>query len=109
MGYLKLLAAKKQWQDTHIAKDYLHKASKDFSKALTKSSRDNHALILGNVAYTEFLQGNMTDSESHLRKALQQGGQSIYDEVVKDISKYPIELDNDFKILLEKIWNEIKE
>ena len=109
MGYLRLLAAKKQWQDTYSAKDYLYKASKDFSKALTKSSRGNYALILGNVAYTEFLQGNMADSESHLRKALQLGGQSLYDETVKDIAKHPIELDNDFKNLLGKVWNEIKE
>ncbi|MBH0065833.1 tetratricopeptide repeat protein [Psychrobacter sp. SZ93C1] len=109
MGYLRLLAAKKQWQNPNIMKDYLHEGLEYFSKALTKSSRDNHATILGNVAYTEFLQGNMADSESHLRKALQQGGQSIYDEAVKDIDKYPIELDNDFKILLEKFWNEIKE
>ena len=109
IGYSKLLVAKKEWQDTHIAKNYLYKASKDFSKALTKSSSRNHAFILGNLAYTEFLLENRADSESYLRKALQQGGQSIYDEAVKDIDKYPIELDNDFKILLEKVWNEIKE
>lgn len=106
-GYSKLLMAKKQWKDTTIAQDYLHEASKDFSKALTKSSRDNHALILGNLAYTEFLLGNKADSEIYLRKALQKGGQLIYDEAVKDITKHPIDVDTNFKDLLEKVWNEI--
>lgn len=106
-GYSKLLMAKKQWKDTAIAQDYLHGASKDFSKALTKSSRDNHALILGNLAYTEFLLGNKADSEIYLLKALQQGGKLIYDEAVKDITKHPIDVDTNFKDLLEKVWNEI--
>lgn len=109
IGYSKLMVAKKQWQNTSVAREYLHQALKDFSKALIKSSRDHHATILGNVAYTEFLQGNMVDSESHLREALQQGRQPFYDETIKDLAKDPIDLDNDFKDLLEKVWNEINE
>ena len=107
IGYSKLLVAKKQWKDTTIAQDYLHKALKDFSKALTKSSRDNHDWILGNLAYTEFLLGNKADSEIYLRKALQQGGQLIYDEAVKDITRHPIDVDTNFKDLLDNIWDEI--
>ncbi|MGB3109484.1 MAG: tetratricopeptide repeat protein [Psychrobacter alimentarius] len=107
IGYSKLLVAKKQWQDADTAKDDLYKAAKDFSKALTKSSRNNHALILSNLAYSEFLLGNKADSEIHLRKALQQGGQLIYDKAVKDIAKYPIDMDNSFRDLLDNIWDKI--
>ncbi|SJN15946.1 tetratricopeptide repeat protein [Psychrobacter sp. JB385] len=108
IGYLRLLAAKKHWQkNPSIAKDYLDTALKCFSKAITKSSRDDHALILGNLAYTEFLQGDMAESEILLRKVLQQGGQSLYNQVLEDINKYTIDPDINFKTLLEKLWNEI--
>lgn len=108
IGYLRLLAAKKHWQkNPSIAKEYLDKASKCFSKALTKSSRNNHALILANLAYTEFVQGNTAESEVLLRKVLKQGGQSIYNKVLEEINKYTIDIDISFKELLEKLWNEI--
>ncbi|WP_352259602.1 SIR2 family protein [Psychrobacter sp. TB55-MNA-CIBAN-0194] len=109
IGYVKLLEAKKQWRNPSVAKDYLYKASKEFSTALKKSLDYDHPIILGNMAYTEFLQGNIDDSESHLRKALQQGGQSLYDETIRDIAKHPIDIDNNFKDLLEKVWSEINE
>lgn len=108
-GYSKLLMAKKQWRNIDVAQDYLSKASNDFSKALKKSSRDNHAMILGNVAYTEFLQGNVSDSENHLRKALQQDGQPLYEATIEDTAKHTVDLDTNFKNLLEKVWNEINE
>lgn len=107
IGYSKLIEAKKQWKNPDIAQNYLHEALDNFSKALVKSSENDHSIILGNVAYTEFLQGNSAESEKHLYEALQQGGQHLYDETVDDITKHSIDVDNDFRVLLDNIWNEI--
>ena len=107
IGYSKLIEAKKQWRNPDIAQNYLYEASDSLSKALAKSSENDHSIVLGNIAYTEFLRGNVSDSKNHLREALQQGGHSLYDETVDDITKHPIDVDNDFRILLDNIWNEI--
>lgn len=108
-GYSKLIAAKKQWQNPSVAQKYLSKASEDFSRALAKSSEKDHPLILGNVAYTEFLQGNSVEAERHLREAMKDGGQYLYNETVKDIAKHTIDLDEDFKSLLDNIWHDTNE
>jgi len=109
MGYSRLLMAKQHWKNSDVAQSYLYQAKEDFSQALIKSPESDYSLILGNMAYTEFLQGDIAESERHLHKALKQGEQSLYDDTVKDIAKHPIELDNDFRNLLEKVWHEIKE
>ena len=108
IGYSKLLMAKQHWQNSDVAQDYLYKASKDFSKALIKCSDNNHGIVLGNIAYTEFLQGNISESEKYLREALEQGQQHLYDETIKDIERYPIDLDKEFKHLLDRVWSDVK-
>lgn len=107
ISYSLLLEAKKQWGNPDVAQDYLNKALKDLSIALTLLSENYHSMVLGNIAYVEFLLGETTQSKSHLQEALQQGGQFLFDETIKDIGKHPIDLDVDFKWLLESTWKEL--
>ncbi len=108
IGYSKLLMAKQHRQNPDVAKNYLNQASESLSQALTKFSENNHSIILGNVAYVEFLKGNTAKAEYHLYEALQREGQYLYDETIKDIEQYQIDIDKEFKRLLDRVWSEVK-
>ncbi|WP_165525556.1 tetratricopeptide repeat protein [Psychrobacter pygoscelis] len=106
-GYYYLLEAKKHWSDQKLVQNYLSQAYDVLSKGLENIADDNKAVLIGNLAYTEFLQGKIFQSEEHLTTALKLGGQELYDGTIEDIAQFPVPKDADFKILLDKVWNSI--
>lgn len=109
MGYSKLLKAKKQWKNPDEAQDFLSDALKDLSRALILLPENYHAMILGNLAYVKFLQKEISQSEIDLRKALDYGGQYLYESTLQDIERFPISPDIEFRYLLEKFWKDLNE
>lgn len=107
MGYSKLLKAKKQWKNPDEAQDFLSDALKDLSRALILLPENYHAMVLGNLAYVKFLQKEISQSEIDLRKALDYGGQYLYESTLQDIERFPISPDIEFKYLLEKFWEDL--
>ena len=84
-------------------------ALKDLSRALILLPENYHAMILGNLAYVKFLQKEISQSEIDLRKALDYGGQYLYESTLQDIERFPISPDIEFRYLLEKFWKDLNE
>jgi hypothetical protein len=77
-----------------------------FAQALTRTPTENHAMILGNQAYTLFLLDRTAESEPVLTKALTLGGQALYDGELADSHVQPLPEDEGFRILLDRLWQE---
>ena len=69
---------------------YSSNASKDLLRALELLPENYHAMVLGNLAYVKFLQKEIMQSETDLRRALYLGGQYLYESTLKDIERFPI-------------------
>ncbi len=64
-------------------------------------------MILVDLAYVKFLQKEIMQSETDLRRALYLGGQYLYESTLKDIERFPISCDMEFKYFLEKFWKDL--
>ncbi len=103
-----LIVAKAQWKEQELAHVYLHVAKYGFGQALEKASDPTiEATILGNLAYVEFLLSQPDQAETHLREALEKGGEKLYRATLEDIAMHPIPPDADFQALLERLWQSI--
>jgi hypothetical protein len=63
-------------------------------------------MVLGNLAYVEFLLGQPDAATIHLRKALEKAGKNRkkrYHAILEDIATYPIAPDTTFRALLERV------
>ena len=107
-GFTTLMLAKAKWDDQATVQDKLNTARHDLQQALSKAVEAKHAMILGNLAYVEFLLKQPGQAEAHLREALEKGGESLYNDTLEDIAQYPVPPDTDFQALLERLWLQVK-
>ncbi|MBT9099200.1 AAA family ATPase [Methylovulum psychrotolerans] len=105
-GFTILLQAKNSHNNPERKQTLLQKALDNFAQALTRTPTEIHAIILGNQAYTLFLLGGTAKSESFLKTALTLGGQALYDSVLTDSRIHSLPEDEDFRILLDRLWQE---
>lgn len=104
-GFNLLLASKANWEGQ--TQQQLNTALMLLQQAVSKSSPDDLAITLGNLAYVEFLLDQPDQAETHLREALEKGGGKLYRATLDDIAMHPIPPDTDFQALLERVWQSI--
>jgi len=105
-GFTILLQAKNSHDNPEQKQNLLQTALDIFAQALTRTPTENHAMILGNQAYTLFLLDRAAESEPVLTKALTLGGQALYDGELADSHVQPLPEDEGFRILLDRLWEE---
>lgn len=100
-GFALLLNAKAN-MDLTQRQQTLTTALQCFEQALGFDAND--AMALGNQAYSLFLLGDTVQSEDVLSTALTLGGRELYEAELADTPLHPLPEDQDFRALLDKVW-----
>jgi tetratricopeptide (TPR) repeat protein len=100
-GFALLLNAKAN-TDLTQQQQILTTALQCFEQALGFNAND--AMALGNQAYSLFLLGDTEQSEAVLSTALTLGGRELYEAELADTHLNPLPEDQDFRALLDKVW-----
>lgn len=106
-GFLLLCMAKNNWGNPALANELLTKASDACMLAISKNS--NNGLAHGNLAYISCLQGDAVAAEQHFKTGFastKNGGEPLYKGTLTDFDIHPIEPDQGFRALVEKLWGE---
>jgi tetratricopeptide (TPR) repeat protein len=106
-GFNLLCMAKASWENSDLASELLAKASDACKLAISKNPDDG--LANGNLAYINWLKGDAVTAEQHFRTGLRSstdGGETLYKGTLPDFDIHPIEPDNGFRALVEKLWSE---
>lgn len=106
IGFKHLLEAKRSWLQKGTRAALLTNARSTFEAALERSPNSSHAF--GNLSYTLFLQGQETEAIDPLRRALELGGEELFNATIKDTETNTVPPDAAFSTLLNKIWDEVK-
>lgn len=109
-GFALLCEAKSIWGAMDQVVDLLNEAK---SILLTASNKQpNSAFIYGNLAYVNWLLGDLIEAEKYFRIGLaaqEDGGEMLYKTTLKDFEIHPIAEDEGFKALVEKLWAEYQQ
>ncbi|MBL8511916.1 MAG: tetratricopeptide repeat protein, partial [Betaproteobacteria bacterium] len=105
LGYPLLLQAKKAWEQADVRHTLLTEARDWFVKALDYHPDD--AVAMGNLGYTLFLNGQEDYALEPLQRALNLGGQALYQGTLADVATDTVPLDADFRALLERTWQAV--
>lgn len=106
-GFTRFLQAKQLGLRSETAKNHLQAALVDFNQAVDHSAERN-GLLLGNRAYVHQLLGNTQQAEHDFAvgmHAAEDGGQTLYDTTLKDLSLHPIPEDAAMRALVERAWS----
>lgn len=106
-GFALLCKAKANWMNIKLARELLENAYNTCNLATMKNS--DNGFTYGNLAYITWLQGNTIAAEQHFKNGLAattNGGESLYNATLTDFDIHPIEPDQGFKELVEKLWAE---
>jgi Flp pilus assembly protein TadD len=87
------------------ARAKLARAEERINAALARSPKIpiDRAVILGNLAYINFLRGNEGKARKLLNEALRIGGTAIRKAELKDTTIYPLDQDKGFRALIRSI------
>jgi tetratricopeptide (TPR) repeat protein len=105
-----LCIAKANWENIALAKEQLVHANNACTLATSKIS--DNGLAYGNLAYITWLQDDALAAEQHFRTGLTSttfGGEELYKATLTDFDIHPIEPDQGFRELVEKLWAEYKQ
>ncbi len=94
-------------QQPELATIKLTQANTDLQAALGEKSL--WGVALGNLAYVQFLRGELAQAEQSFRSALngtEEGGEWLYNATLDDIAQHPIPQDVEFKAMVERLWAE---
>ncbi len=107
LGWMHFLNAKSLWKTNRVAAEQnLLQAREQFDLGATKMIAPNGA-ILGNRAYTRFLQGDIEGAEADFGAALtakNSGGKWLYEATLKDIEEHPVDEDVGMRAMVERLW-----
>ncbi len=84
-GFNLLCAAKRQWGELGVRHNLLAQARDCFEQSLT--ALPDSAMVLGNLAYSTWLQGDAAIAQSKFVAALAapEGGEALYDGTLGDL------------------------
>lgn len=105
-GFALLLRAKEEWSNEAARIDNLQTAAALLAQI--EKEANNKPITWGNQAYIAFLLGQQDVARSLLKKALQQGGKSLYEGELADLGIYPVPPDAEFRAILDEVWAEVK-
>ncbi len=107
LGWRHFVEAKKLWKiDRVAAEQHLQQARQQFDLGVTKMVVPN-GVILGNRAYTRFLQGDIEGAEADFGAALtakSDGGKRLYEATLKDFEVHPTDEDAGMGAMVERLW-----
>jgi len=102
LGYLLLMQIKTKQKEER--EKLLAEARSYFTKALIDSDEADKSLILGNLGYANFLQGQKVQAETYTRKCLELGGEAAYQTQLKDALEYQ---DTQYEAMLHQVWEQV--
>jgi tetratricopeptide (TPR) repeat protein len=106
-GFVRLMEAKKAWNNKDQALSLLHEAQADLLASLELHA--NSGIALGNLAYVQWLLGNQQDAKEHFCTALsaaQHGAEELYRGTLNDVVTDATPEDAAFRDMIERLWNE---
>jgi tetratricopeptide (TPR) repeat protein len=109
-GFSLLCIAKAHWGNVAFAKELLVNANNACTLAISKNS--DLGTAHGNLAYITWLQNDAIAAERHFRIGLSSttdSGESLYKVTLTDFDIHPIEPDQGFRELVEKLWAEYRQ
>jgi tetratricopeptide (TPR) repeat protein len=103
IGFAMICESKRVWQDRNEeqARDILSKSMEKVKAAL--EIKPNEPVILGNLGYIHFLQGNIEEAHEFLNKAIALGGEEIRQGELADADIHSLPQDEDFRALIHSI------
>jgi len=110
IGNWQILQAKKTWTGkdrTQEVDQYLQRALEGLQLATTEAKdRLDRSFLLANSGYALFLLGRHSESETLIREAFLEGGETIHKGALEDAAIHPCPLDEAFKTLVNRLWEE---
>lgn len=106
-GYVRLVEAKKVWEDSVRAFTLLREAQTDLLAGLDR--RADCGMTRGNLAYVQWLIGDRPAAEESFRAALTSahfGGEKLYHATLEDIAQHMVQEDDAFRAMVERLWAE---
>lgn len=108
-GFALLLRGKQHWQAVESRRGDLDLALVALHTALPRIAAKDKGVVLGNIAYAEWLLGREPAGVAEtLGKALRIGGAKLYQDTLEDTARFPVAEDADFRALVERVWAEVQ-
>ncbi len=101
-GFTKLIFAKQAWPDEANMNRPLKEAIYHFDRALALDPEKG--MVMGNIAYANFLLGNADAAQTHLTEAFRIGGARIRKFEIDDSKICEIPPDAEFRKLIDAAW-----
>jgi tetratricopeptide (TPR) repeat protein len=106
-GWNHFVEAKRLWITNRVAAEQcLQQARQQFEDGITRAVVPD-GMILGNRAYTRFLQGDIEGAEVDFGAALaaeSHGGKWLFEVTQKDIDEHPLDEDVGMRAMVERLW-----
>jgi len=106
-GFRLILTAKQKWESLEIRNETLLQALDLLNKSLQRISEKEKGVLLGNIAYANWLLDQKQEVESTLKNALSIGKEHLYKETLNDTETHTVPEDEGFRIIVEKVWAEL--
>ena len=104
-GFNQILLAKQMWVDLAMRGKLLASATDGLQRALLHCSKDERAMVLGNLGYAQFLAGEQANAHAATLECLQLGGQTMLDAQRADAKIHRVEdVDNAYEQMLDNLW-----
>lgn len=121
-GFMLLNIAKKNWNNENQRNHLLNNSLNLFveSKTTTTSKHEDNILralnnlvsslvVEANIAYAHWLLGNKNEATEHLKTAFSLKVDDVHNGVLEDTERFNIPIvDDEFKSLINKIWQEAR-
>ena len=108
-GFNLLCNAKRQWRDLPLRQSLLNLAADLFDTAIERQSTE--VIFLGNAAYCAWLLGKSIVAQERFKQALlaSGGGETIYNATLDDLTIAPVDLDEGFRALIDRLYAEYQD
>ncbi|WP_224241618.1 tetratricopeptide repeat protein [Hyalangium gracile] len=106
LGFDLLLKTKRSWSDSGSRKRDLGLAEARFLSAHEYAS--SNSMVMGNLAYVYFLSGRRELVSEMLQRALQAGGEELYNATIQDTKTDSVPEDAEFRAIVEKTWVQLQ-
>ncbi len=104
-GFSRIMLAKQNWATGALRLEHLNGAIAGLKRAERQCSKDDRAMVLGNLGYGLFLAEDLPAAEIATLECLQLGGQKALDAQLADAKLHRVEPeDSQYEAMLAKLW-----
>lgn len=109
-GFTRLMEAKRIWGENSCrAFTLLREAQTDLLAGLDRLA--DCGITRGNLAYVQWLLGDWQSAEKSFQTALaaaRNGAEALYHPTLEDIKRHPIQEDDSFRSMIDRLWAEFQ-